>query len=79
MSALLRLPTVMALVGLKRTAIYDRIGQGLFTAPIKLGARASVWPEHEVTACNEAIINGAQPEEIKALVRRLHEQRRASA
>lgn len=75
MTALLRLPSVIKRVGLKRTAIYDRIGSGLLPAPIKLGPRASVWPASEIDACNDAIIKGRSPEEIKALVLQLHAQR----
>lgn len=76
MSALLRLPTVIARAGLQRTAIYDRIKAGLFPAPVKLGARSSVWPAHEIDACNDAIIQGRTPDELKALVQQLHAQRR---
>ena len=75
MTALLRLPGVIERVGLRRTAIYDRINQGLFPAPVKLGPRASVWPAHEVAACNEAVVKGKSPEEIRALVQQLHAQR----
>lgn len=35
----MRLPDVVALVGLKRTAIYGRIKKGTFPAPVQLGAR----------------------------------------
>jgi len=77
MTTLLRLPKVIERVGLQRTAIYDRIGSGLFPSPIKLGLRASAWPAHEVDACNDAIIQGKTPEEIKALVQQLHAQRQA--
>ena len=38
----LRLPEVMQTVGLRRTAIYDKITRGEFPAPIKLG-NVSVW------------------------------------
>ncbi len=75
MTALLRLPSVIQRVGLKRTAIYERVGLGLLPAPIKLGPRASVWPEHEIDACNDAVIQGRTPEEIKALVLQLQAQR----
>lgn len=44
---LLRLPEVMALTGIRSTAIYDAIQKGQFPAPVKLG-RASAWVEHEV-------------------------------
>lgn len=75
MSALLRLPSVIDQVGLQRTAIYDRINDGLFPAPIKLGPRVSVWPAHEVEACNDAIIRGNSPEQIRTLVQQLHARR----
>jgi prophage regulatory protein len=36
----LRLPDVITLVGMKRTAIYDRIKADTFPAPVQIGARA---------------------------------------
>ena len=53
-AALLRLPEVMARVGLSRSEIYRRIAAGTFPAPVKLGDRASAWAEHEVVAWCEA-------------------------
>lgn len=53
---LLRLPQVQARTGLSRSEIYRRIASGGFPAPVKLGERASAWPEHEVTAWCEARI-----------------------
>ncbi|WP_287497511.1 AlpA family transcriptional regulator [Pandoraea sp. CB10b_02] len=44
---ILRLPQVKAMVGLGKTAIYDKIKEGAFPKPIKLG-RASGWLEGEV-------------------------------
>lgn len=44
---LLRLPQVKQMVGLGTTAIYERIKQGSFPKPIKLG-RMSMWVESEV-------------------------------
>lgn len=73
---LLRLPTVLQATGLGRTTLYERIKDGTFTPPIKLGARASAWPANEVQACNNAIIRGCDVNEIKALVSRLIETRR---
>lgn len=46
--ALIRLPAVKAVTALSRSEIYRRIAAGTFPAPIKLGERASAWPEHEV-------------------------------
>ncbi len=45
-----RLPQVKARTSLSRSEIYRKIALGDFPSPIKLGERASAWPEHEVTA-----------------------------
>jgi len=47
---LLRLPQVQARTALSRSEIYRRIAAGTFPAPVKLGERASAWPEHEIAA-----------------------------
>ena len=47
---LLRIGTVEDWVGLKRSAIYQLIAQGIFPRPVKLGKRISVWPSDEVQA-----------------------------
>lgn len=47
---LLRLPQVQARTGLSRSELYRRIAAGTFPAPVKLGERASAWPEHEIAA-----------------------------
>ena len=47
---LLRLPEVMQRVGLKRTAIYDRMKAGSFPKSRKLGPRYTVWIESEIDA-----------------------------
>ena len=46
----LRLPDVIARVGLKRASIYQRIQMGIFPKPVPLGARAVGWLEHEIIA-----------------------------
>lgn len=48
--AILRLPAVMATVGLKRTTVYDLIQRGRFPPPIKLTRCASGWRVSEVQA-----------------------------
>lgn len=73
---LLRLPSVLQATGVGRTTLYERIKDGTFTPPIKLGARASAWPANEVQACNDAIIRGSGADEIKVLVSRLVKDRR---
>jgi prophage regulatory protein len=55
-ASLHRLREVSRRTGLSRSEIYRRIAAGTFPAPIKLGERASAWPEHEVTAWIDARI-----------------------
>lgn len=45
---LIRLPEVMDRVGLKRTAIYQRMREGRFPKSRSLGPRCTVWLEAEV-------------------------------
>ena len=75
---LIRLPVVCERTGLGVTSIYGRIREGVFPPPIKLTARASAWPEHEVDEIVRAIIAGRACDEIRALVRELVEQRTAT-
>jgi prophage regulatory protein len=46
--ALLRLPQVESLVGLKRSSIYRRIAAGDFPKPISLGGRAIGFPASQI-------------------------------
>ncbi|QOV94726.1 AlpA family transcriptional regulator [Novosphingobium sp. ES2-1] len=45
---LLRLPEVMARVGMKRSAIYQRISEGRFPKSRSLGPKCAVWVEAEI-------------------------------
>ena len=45
---LLRLPEVMARVGLKRSAIYQRMADGRFPRSRSLGPKCTVWIESEI-------------------------------
>ena len=47
---LIRLPEVMARVGLRRTAIYQRMREGRFPGSRSLGPRCTVWLEAEIDA-----------------------------
>ena len=48
MADLLRLPQVLARVGLKTTRLYELVGDGEFPKPIRLGDRAVAWLSTEV-------------------------------
>ncbi|WP_339410225.1 helix-turn-helix transcriptional regulator [Pseudomonas sp. EA_35y_Pfl2_R5] len=58
--ALLRLPTVCALVGLSKSQIYRLIRAGEFPAAIPLGANSVAWPAERVNAWVSEKINAAQ-------------------
>jgi prophage regulatory protein len=45
---LLRLPEVMARVGLRRSAIYQRMSEGRFPRSRSLGPKCAVWVEAEI-------------------------------
>lgn len=61
--------------GSKNSKFYDDIGDGLYPQPVKIGARGSRWPEHEIDAVIHARMAGASDEQVRALVTRLHELR----
>lgn len=48
--AVLRLPDVIALVGLSRASVYAKVAERRFPCPIKLTAHASGWRLSEVRA-----------------------------
>jgi len=51
----LRIPDLIQLTGLSRSAIYARIQAGDFPRPLKLGSRVSVWDEADITAWQESV------------------------
>lgn len=53
---LLRLPEVIARVGLKRSAIYQRMSEGRFPKSRSLGPKCAVWVEAEVDAWIRGVI-----------------------
>ena len=44
----IRLPEVINRTGYRRTSIYEKIAEGTFPAPIKLGPRAVAWVSEEI-------------------------------
>lgn len=45
---ILRIKDVEAMIGLKKSSVYERIRNGGFPKPIKIGPRATGFYEHEV-------------------------------
>ena len=52
----IRLPEVISRTGYKRTSIYEKIAEGTFPAPIKLGPRAVAWVSEEIEEWMDARI-----------------------
>lgn len=67
----LRFPDVRERTGYSRSTIYNRITEGLFPKPVKIGTRASAWPDYEINAINAALISGKSEDEIRELVQKL--------
>ncbi|MDO8287551.1 MAG: AlpA family transcriptional regulator [Rhodoferax sp.] len=58
---LLRLPQVEALVGIRKSSIYEGVKAGTFPAPVKLSRRAVCWPAAAIDAwITERINAGAK-------------------
>ena len=57
---LLRLPAVMALVGLRRSAIYLRCSDGRFPQPRHVG-RAALWPSGEISDWIRRVSESGEP------------------
>jgi len=74
---ILRLPAVSNETGLSRSTIYLNISKGLWTHPVKIGARAVGWPRYEIFELNAARIAGSSDAEIKSLVIQLEAARKA--
>ncbi len=66
MSKFLRLPEVLARVGLSRSTVYSRIQDRRFPAPLKLGERISVWDEKIVEAWQDEQRERARAERARA-------------
>lgn len=76
-TVLLRKPSVMSRTGFGNTMLYRRIADGLFTRPVRIGARLSAWPASEVEELNCAIVSGKNDGEIRELVQSLEQARTA--
>lgn len=54
---LIRLPTVIARVGIKRSMIYRLMGEGRFPRSRSLGPKCAVWLESEIDDWIKAVAN----------------------
>jgi prophage regulatory protein len=73
---LLRLPEVRTRTGKSRSSIYRGVADGTFPKQVKLGPRAVGWPDHEITAINQARLQGRSDDQIREIVVRLMRARK---
>jgi prophage regulatory protein len=74
--AIWRMPAVKAELGHRSDAsIYAAVREGLFPQPVRIGQRATGWPDYEIFAIGRARIAGQSEEQIRELVQRLHSER----
>lgn len=73
--ALLRHPHVQLITGRGRASLQAASKEGWFIKPLKLG-RMALYPADEVLRITGAIRAGASKEDLFALVKSIHEERR---
>lgn len=74
--SLLSSKQIKAAIGRGDTAISADIKEGLLTAPIKYGPRSNMWPSYEIEQLVSARVAGYTDEQIRDLVKQLHEKRK---
>lgn len=73
---LLRGRDVAAKLGYRSlTSIYAAVNDGTLPRPVRIGPRATAWPEHEVDQVIGARIAGLPDAQIAELVAKLHQGR----
>ena len=72
---ILRIDALRAKTGQSRTVVYKKMSEGLWPKQVRLGTRCVGWPEHEADAMNAAYIAQKTPDEIRALVLKLEQER----
>ena len=77
MESLLKVKTVLKIVGIGKTKLYEDITRGIFPAPVKLGI-CSRWVASEVEAVVKARIKGASKADLVVLVHELEKKRRSA-
>ena len=73
--SLLRLPEVLQRRGRKKSQHAADVARGLFVRPLKPGSRLALYDSRSVDVLVAADLAGKSPEEIRALVRKLEQER----
>ncbi len=74
---IVRKKDVLALTGLSKSTLYNRINDNLFCPSISLGPRAVGFIYKEVEAVTNAMMAELSPDEIRQLVSKLISERRS--
>jgi prophage regulatory protein len=56
----LRIASVVILSGLPKSSIYERIADGTFPRPIRIGLRAVAWPASTIKTWQDDCISSAR-------------------
>ena len=75
----LRFKDVSKATTLPRGSIYQLIKDGLFPRPCRLGKRIAAFPKDEIGKFLAARLRGASDSEIKALIIKIHAERKQVA
>ena len=73
--SLQRIHAVCDRTGLGRATVYEHIGLGTMTPPIRIGPKWSAWPSNEIDAILTARVAGWSDDQIRELVKRLVAER----
>jgi prophage regulatory protein len=68
----------LRIAGYSNTTYHEHVKAGLMVAPVKVGARAVVLPSDELEAIVAARVAGLGKDDLRALVSKLHENRKVS-
>ena len=74
-----RMADIARIAGCSKSGVYCQIKDGTFPKQIKWGQRAVRWPANEVQAVIDARKAGKSNDEVRELVRQLHEKRTAGS
>jgi len=65
---IIKLKSVVKTTGLSRSTIYNKISEGVFPKPIRLGERAIGFLESEVQAFVALLVKGVSNEEMRVAI-----------
>ena len=75
---LVRKDESLKILGDSKTQLHEKIKRGAMVAPVKIGGRVVAFPSDELDAIVSARVAGLGEADMRALVDRLHAQRKVS-